>query len=58
MDKQHEKREGLEERPEVKIHSEQYKKKKKQIGQLQAMMAYMDSGSKNSLPSMTDYLLK
>ena len=37
----------------ISIHSEQHSKKC-QIGKRQAMTAYMDTGFKNSLPSMTD----
>ena len=37
------------------IHSEQHSRNY-QIGKHQAMMAYMDSGFKNSLPSTTDWI--
>ena len=56
MDKQQEKRERLEEGLEAKIHIDLLKAtlNKYQIEKFQDMMVYMDSGSKNSLPSMTD----
>ena len=48
--------EGVEEGPKVKIHIESLRTtlRKYQIGKRQAMMAYMDSGLRNSPPSMTD----
>ena len=62
MDKQHGKRVAKTgRRPENKkhtsIHLEQHSTEY-QIGKLQAMVACMDSGFKNSPPSMTDWPLK
>ena len=45
--------EGLEEGPKVKLNI-RTTLEKYQIGKHQAMMTYMDSGSRNSSPSMTD----
>ena len=51
---------GLEEGPKAKILLNSFKAtlKKYQIGKLRAIMEYMDSGLKNSPPSMTDWLSK
>ena len=48
--------EGLEEGPKVEIHTNLFKTtlKKYQIKKCQAMMEYMDSGSRNSHSFMTD----
>ena len=47
---------GLEEGPKTEIHMDLLRKtqKENQIGKRQAMMEYVDSGSRNSLPFMTD----
>ena len=49
--------EGLKEGSKVKIHLEQHSKKVTNW-KTQVIMAYMDTGLKNSLPSMTDWLSK
>ena len=51
---------GLEEGLKTKIHLDSLKStlKKYQTGKLQAMMVCMDSGLKDTLPSMTDWLSK
>ena len=56
MDKNLIKELGLEEVPKVEIHVDLLQKtlKKYQIGKCQAMMEYMDSGSRNSPPFTTD----
>ena len=57
MDKQHDRElEALEENLKAKIHINLLKKtlKKYQTGKRQAMMEYMDSGSRNSPPFTTD----
>ena len=48
--------EGLEEGPKAELHIDLLKTtlKKYQIGKRQAMMEYMDSGSRNSPPFTTD----
>ena len=48
--------ERFEEEPKAKIHVDSLRATltKYQIGKLQAIMAYMDSGSKNLPPFMTD----
>ena len=48
--------EGLEEKPKAKIYRDSLRTtlKKYQNGKRTAMIAYMDSGSRNSPPSMTD----
>ena len=52
--------ERLEDRQKARIHTDLLKMtlKKYKIGKRQAMMEYMDSGSRNSLPFMTDKHLK
>ena len=51
---------GLEEGPKAKIHIDWLRATppKYQTGKFQAMIAYLVSGSKNSLPFMTDKLSK
>ena len=52
--------ERLEEGLKAKIHLDSLRAtlKKYQIGKHQAVMAYMDTSFNQSLPSMTDWLLK
>ena len=49
--------EVLEERPKAKIHPDSIRATLKQVPnwKRQTMIAYMDTGLKNSLLSMTDY---
>ena len=57
MDKQHDKRVKIfEEGPKAEIHINLLRTtlKKYQIGKRQAIMEYMDSGSRNSTPFRTD----
>ena len=48
--------EAFKEGPKTKIHLDSLKKY--QIGKRRALMAYMDTGLKNSLPSTTEWLYK